>query len=715
MKNHIIYGMMAVSATLAMTACNDDDVNIYTDPIVSEVVTGNASTTATTATIVSTAADLSGQAADAYTVGVVYSTKPDPTVSGTAVTGAFTEGSTTFTTTITGLNEGVTYYYAAYVSLQGRLSYYGDVKSFVTTSSQVATADAAEVGATRATLGGTLNGLDDLLASGSLDYGFAVADRADGVKSSVVRINPETTTNSFTSVLENLVPNTTYHYATYVVVTGQEIFGDTKSFTTAPKCVAAEESAADYVDMGTKMEWCRYNVGADKESAPGALLAFGDITGLMRSANVADYARGTITATNADPAFTSGMGQLPSKEDFESLLAICDVTSDNKNGVDGFTLTSRKTGNSIFLPAAGTRLGDETSDAGLLGLYATGESYSDHSDYMHALSLNGGAAAMQLATRATAMSVRPVRKPYSNTIEVDNSKINVGDLEGNGRIRIEIYNEFGATAKDSPIDLSRLSFDNSMHATFHISGINDNLKEGAAGSYKAGFEFAAGGWDPSYWSAFDNNKFDCIVAGDGTYTVWMEPSAHSEGAVVFCIDINGLGADLVDASKIEVTVDPIVLDPAKPLIQNVTVDNTKVIFNNKDGNGTDGRIEIYNEYGDTKALGADYSAMSFPAGTMTITFTISGVTGNLKAGATANYTADLSYADADWYPSYWGGGCGTAPVNGDGTYTVQAHIPDSAEGAVVWCVEVYGLWQDLVDPSLVKVNIDKVQVPALAE
>ena len=51
----------------------------------------------------------------------------------------------------------------------------------------------------------------------------------------------------------------------------------------------------------------------------------------------------------------------------------------------------------------------------------------------------------------------------------------------------------------------------------------------------------------------------------------------------------------------------------------------------------------------------------------------------------------------------------------DGTYTVQCALGGECEGAVVWCIEVYGLWQDLVDTSKVKATIESVTVPNYAE
>lgn len=708
MKHSIIYGVAALALSGFLTACNDDDVNIYTDPIIKEVVTGDAATTALTATINGHASDLSAMNVDSYTVGTVYSTTENPTAGGTFVAGTMGENGD-FVTNITGLQEGVTYYYASCVTLQKMQSYYGEIKSFVTTAGQVGTADPASLEATSVTLGGTVNGVSDLIEAEELDYGIVLADNAPSIRSSVIRLRPEGKTNSFTIPVENLVPNTEYAYATYMILGGKEIYDNVKTFTTPKKCDAEAASPDDYVDMGTSVEWCRYNVGAAAEKAKGALLGYGDMTGLNRSENLADYAPIDISQSIRDVAKAAGMGYIPLKSDFEALLEVSDITKEG----DCYKFTSRKTGNSIYFPIDGIREGETVTEG--MGVYATGQAYGNEPDYTEVLMLNGSEAKMAIAKRSTGVSVRPVRKPFAKVIVPDSSKLNIGDLEGNGRIRIEIYNEFGQTKNDPGVDISQINFSNSMAVTFTVKGINDNLKEGAATSFKAGLEFADASWDPSYWSNFSNQKYDAVVTGDGTYTVWMETASDVEGAVVFCIDIEGLGAALADAGKIQATVDKIALDPKRPIVQSIAVDNTKVLFNNKDGNGVDGRIEIFNEYGDTKGLGADFSGMKFPAGTMTITFKLEGIDGNLKADAAKNYKADISYADASWDPSYWGGQCATAAVTADGTYTVQCALGGECEGAVVWCIEVYGLWQDLVDTSKVKATIESVTVPNYAE
>lgn len=708
MKHSIIYGVAALALSGFLTACNDDDVNIYTDPIITEVVTGDAATTALTATINGHASDLSAMNVDSYAVGTVYSTSENPTAGGTFVAGTMGENGD-FVTNITGLQEGVTYYYASCVTLQKMQSYYGEIKSFVTTSGEVAAAEPASLSATAVNLGGTVNGVSDLIEAETLDYGIILGTDAASLAATGNRIHPAGKTNSFTIPVENLVPNTTYSYAVYMIPGGKEIVSPAKTFTTPKLCDASVDSPDDYVDMGTSVEWCRYNVGAAAEKANGALIGYGDVTGLKRSENPADYATGNIAQGDKDVAVASAMGYLPTKADFEALMAACDITKEG----DCYKFTSKKTGNSIYFPMDGIREGETVTEG--MGVYATGQAYGNEPDYTDVLMLNGSEAKMAIAKRSTGVSVRPVRKPFAKVIVPDSSKLNIGDLEDNGRIRIEIYNEFGQTKNDPGVDISQINFSKAMAVTFTVKGINDNLKEGAASSFKAGLEFADASWDPNYWSNFTNQKYDAVVTGDGTYTVWMETAADVEGAVVFCIDIDGLGAALADAGKIQATVDKIALDPKTPIVQTIAVDNTKVLFNNKDGNDVDGRIEIYNEYGDSKSLGADFSGMKFPAGTMTVTFRIEGIDGNLKADATKNYKADISYADASWDPSYWGGQCATANVTADGTYTVQCALGGECESAVVWCVEVYGLWQDLVDTSKVKATIESVTVPNYAE
>lgn len=295
-------------------------------------------------------------------------------------------------------------------------------------------------------------------------------------------------------------------------------------------------------------------------------------------------------------------------------------------------------------------------------------------------------------------------------LSIDNSKLVYGDLEaGKNNIRLELYNEWGSTKGNSCFDPSALQFSKTLAVTFKLSGVK--FKDGAVGQYNAALSFASSDWGVQYWGG--TAKQDALVTGDGTYTVWLPTNgATVTGPTVFCIDIANMASDLEDISSLKAEIVSITTDAdVEKLCKVIPVDNSKVLFNNKDGNGTDGRIEIYNEYGDTKSNpGVNQNDILFN-GRMSITFTISGIDGNLKSDATNDYKAELSYAAASWSPSYWGGGIGSAQVTKDGTYTVYADMGnDNCVGAVVWTIELYNLWKDLVDTSKIKVNIDEVAV-----
>jgi hypothetical protein len=158
MKMKYIAGVMLLAAGMfSLSSCNtDEDYAIANGNILSSVVTGEAAVTATTATTAGTVLDLNSQESSAYSVGVVYGTSADPTSAGTKKAGVI-DSSGNVSTTLTGLTKGVTYYYATYVTLQGYVTKYGEVKSFVTTDAKITTADAADVTAVSATLGGSAN------------------------------------------------------------------------------------------------------------------------------------------------------------------------------------------------------------------------------------------------------------------------------------------------------------------------------------------------------------------------------------------------------------------------------------------------------------------------------------------------------------------------------------------------------------------------------
>jgi len=715
MKTKYLAGAFLLSLVLATTSCSDDDYSYATGDIISAVTTGDAVVTATTAVTEGTVLDLSAYSASSYEVGVYYSTTSAPTA-GKKQTGSLDAATGAVTATITGLTKGQTYYYATYVTLQGKVTKFGDTKNFTTTDARIATADATSITSVSAVLGGVADASAELINAGatSVEYGIRVSSSQDGVVANegdeYVLTSAE---KNFSVTADRLLPGRTYYYASYFKMGSSVVLGDVKSFTTQTK-------EMEYVDLGLSVLWAKYNIGAEHESQMGRLFGFGDVTGLLTSDFNGHYATEDISQTANDVASAlsasidgeaTKVSYLPTQALYEELLNGTTQEWTEVEGVKGVKFTA-KNGNSIFFPAAGYRKGGNVNEASVQGLYWTGNVNTINGDYAKTLCFDSNGATIGNSERHLGLALRSVREAEPVfELKVDNSKIIYGDIENNGRLRIEIFNLYGAgTANNPPINVQQLKFSKNMIVTFTLSGI-----EAEGVDCYGGLEYADESWDPSLWSGF-NSKYDCHVTGNGTYTVWMETGGNTaEGASVFTIDIDGLHTALGDGiDNVKAEINSIKFDVDDSQMQYY-VDNSKVLFNNKDGNGTDGRIEIFNEYGDTKGAGVDVSDLSF-SGYQIITYTITGIDGNLIDGASKSYKTELSYATPAWWPSWWGteshDGLGSSVVTGDGTYTVFAPLDGNAcTGAVVWTIEIYDLWKELVDPTRVKVNIDSVIIP----
>ena len=710
MNAKYILGAACLAIGFSFTACSDDDdYKAYSGNVLSVVQTGDAAVTATTATTTGTVLDLSSFASASYEVGAVYSTSNTPTTSGKRQPGSLAQDGTV-TATISELTKGQTYYYATYVTLQGKVTQYGEVKSFYTTDADIASTT-GEVTATKATLNATVSQTADIINAGAteIEYGFKLSADEDGVEEGIdfPAVGESTT---FSQQVDGLLPGKTYYYASYFKIGDGLVYSDVQSFTT-------KNMEMEYVDLGLTVMWAKYNLGAEAETELGGLYGYGDITGLKTSEYAAQYATGDIAGTQNDIALAissaidgeaTKQSMMPTQAQIDELLANTTKEFTEIDGVPGYKLTA-KNGNYVFFPAAGYRNQTSVADAGVAGYYWSGNINPTNGDYANTITFNEAGIAPGTSARQLGLSVRSVREAEPQaTLDVDNSKIIYGDIENNGRFRIEIFNLYGAgTNANPPIDINKLKFEKNMIVKFTLEG----LPEDGVDCY-GGLEYADDSWDPSLWSGF-NCKYDCHVTKNGTYTVWMETAALAEGAAVFCIDIDGLHTQLGDAiSNVKATIESISFDVDDSAIQYY-VDNNLVQFNNKDGNGVDGRVEIFNEWGATKAAGADYSDLKFKNSYMIVNFTISGIDGNLASGAAGSYKTELSFADQAWGCQYWGGfDKAAANVTGDGTYEVWAPLSgDATPGPCVWTIELYGLWKDLVDSSKVKATINSVIVP----
>lgn len=358
--------MMSLVMGLFIASCEDDnDYTISTTPVLdaSSVVTGSSDVTATTATLHATVSGLENMSSKAYTVGFYYGLTQDKLSE--QVSGSYSEGAVS--ADISGLTNNTTLYYQAFVCLQSKLYYTGEVKSLVTTNAKVTTKAAESVDYASAVLGATAVDYPDDATCGIV---ISTTAGEEAVRAGLI-VQADALSGSFSIDREGLLPNTTYYYAAYLNLGTGIVYGDVESFTTDAYEFDLDN---DLVDLGLSVKWARFNVGAKEATDLGGLFAFGDLSGCNNSIDVADYpATGDTYRTAADLVFNvyQGKATLPTAADFEELFSLCKKEWVEQDGVTGYKLTGPN-GNTLFLPAAGTRIGNDVTGVGTDGYYQTG-------------------------------------------------------------------------------------------------------------------------------------------------------------------------------------------------------------------------------------------------------------------------------------------------------------------------------------------------------
>lgn len=382
----------------ALSCQDDDDYSAATGVLVQGISTGSSDVTATSATLNGTVKGLQSQSSSAYTVGFYYGTSENALTS--SVTGSL-DGET-ITADIDGLKMGDVIYYQAYVTLQKTLTYKGDVKSLTTTNAKITTADASNVDVNSATIGGATT---DAPATATAGIVIAASNDVEAVRAGLKVQASDVTSISVDKA--GLLPGATYYYAAYLDLGTGEIFGDVKEFTTKTVEVNVDDI---FVDLGLSTKWAKYNVGAQQPEELGGLFSFGDLYGVTNSKVIADYTVASdIYKTANDVAYKAfdGKATMPSADEFEELFQNCEVEWTEVNGVKGCQFTGPN-GNSIFLPAAGSRTGNTVTEEGVKGLYLTGSVNPSKSEFAISYEFANGSNDKTTTPRFQALSVRAV-------------------------------------------------------------------------------------------------------------------------------------------------------------------------------------------------------------------------------------------------------------------------------------------------------------------
>ena len=194
----------------------------------------------------------------------------------------------------------------------------------------------------------------------------------------------------------------------------------------------------EYVDLGLPSGtlWATCNVGASKPEEYGDYFAWGETEPKSDySWSTYKYCKGSYNTmtkycTNSyygtvdnktelepsDDAATANWGsgwQMPSEEQlrelYNSSYTTTTTTSTSYGWTEGYKITSKRNGNSIFLPAAGCRGGSSLYDAGSHGYYWSRSLYTSGDYYAYCSYFDSSYIDTFNSFRYDGQSVRPVR------------------------------------------------------------------------------------------------------------------------------------------------------------------------------------------------------------------------------------------------------------------------------------------------------------------
>ena len=190
-----------------------------------------------------------------------------------------------------------------------------------------------------------------------------------------------------------------------------------------------------YVDLGlpSGLKWATCNVGASSPEEYGGYYAWGETEGKSKydwstykwcngsatsmtkyctSSSYGTVDNKTVLDPEDDVAHVKwgGSWRMPTKAEQDELRINCTWDWTTQNGVNGYRVTSKTTGNSIFLPAAGYRNGTVVVSRGSYGYYWSSSLDSHYSDDAYDLRFSSGSYDWNYYYRCYGHSVRPVSK-----------------------------------------------------------------------------------------------------------------------------------------------------------------------------------------------------------------------------------------------------------------------------------------------------------------
>ena len=282
------------------------------------------------------------------------------------------------------------------------------------------------------------NGAEKKLEDCKTTFNITVSETTNGT------ITPSTTTAQIGETITlKVTPDSHYYLQSLNVMCGNEKVAVTDRSFVMPAgdvtisatfvFVSGTENGYDYVDLGlpSGLKWATCNLDATKPEDYGNYYAWGEIATQDSSYtwSTYKYANGssiTLTKYNnsssngivdnkttleaADDAATQNWGgnwRMPTIGEWQELIDNCAWTWTTLNGVNGYEVKATN-GNSIFLPAAGSRNDGGLHDAGTNGRYWSSSLYTDDPNYAQYVFFYSDYHGTVGRSRACGRSVRPV-------------------------------------------------------------------------------------------------------------------------------------------------------------------------------------------------------------------------------------------------------------------------------------------------------------------
>ena len=283
----------------------------------------------------------------------------------------------------------------------------------------------------------------------SIEFGMLISQKESDVSSYEGKklTGDKLLGQTFSVAANGLSAETQYYYRAYLVLNAMQYeYGDVKSFKTEKGGTGGNHQ---YVDLGlpSGIKWATCNVGASNPEEYGDYFAWGEVEPYYSGLNADGSATGWKEGKSDGYCWQSYCGQssftewstapydattkilkpendaarqnwggnwrMPTIAEQDELLNTANCTwtwksNYNSTGVAGYIVTSKKNGNTIFLPAAGVRDGSSLDHVGFFGNYWSSSLYESGSSNAYYLYFGSNNVGGNYGSRYYGQSVRPV-------------------------------------------------------------------------------------------------------------------------------------------------------------------------------------------------------------------------------------------------------------------------------------------------------------------